>query len=99
MYLDAINQPLAPGDWVVYAKSNYARIAKILNIQQKGNGYQTRGGTAYDWEIQLLTVSGNKTLSRTVTSSVGRPAYAVLRIDCPPREQENLIEQRLARKK
>jgi hypothetical protein len=96
-YRDSVDQPIAPGDWVVYAKSGYARIAKILDIKLGQGKYQTAQGVVSDWEITLMTCSGKKAISRDYKVFAGRSAWSLIRIDRPPATQENVIETRIAR--
>ena len=87
MYLDSIGQSIALNDYVVYAKSNYARIAKVVGLVQ-------HYGTAFYGEITLITVSRNKSYLRKFTFT-GNKVWSLIRIDNPPITEVNIIEERL----
>jgi hypothetical protein len=98
MYIDSIDQPIKVGDYVVYAMSGYARIAKILEIKPTGKlSYRN----IPEHEITLMTAAESKTFRRThkfVPWTGKDKTWSLIRIDQPPVIQETLIEQRLARK-
>jgi len=89
MYLDSIGQPIGLNDYVVYAKSNYARIAKIVGLAQ-------HYGPGLWGEITLMTVSRTKSYLRKFTFT-GNKVFSVIRIDDPPIAEVNIIEERLSK--
>jgi hypothetical protein len=97
-YVDSIDQPIAPGDWVVYCRSGYARIAKILDIKPTGT---ISWHNTPEIEMTLMTATDDKTYKRSYKFCPWRAVnktYSVIRLDRPPAREETLIEQRLARR-
>ena len=99
IYHDAVEQVIAPGDWVVYAKSGYARIAKIMSIAPTGIS-NSIDSTLY--QMTLMTAQGTRTFKRSCTfwhwnKNIPPRSYMVIRIDKPPALEEQLIETRLRR--
>lgn len=99
MFTDSVNQPIAPGDWVVYAKSGYARIAKILDIKPTG---QVNWRQMSQYRMVVMTAAEGKTYKREYDFcpwNVNKPMQtsSVIRIDRPPIAEEQLIEARIAR--
>lgn len=97
-YCDSVDQPIAPGDWVVYAKSGYARIAKILEIKPTG---RMHWNNTPEHKVVVMTAAEGKTYRREYLFAPWRAGkdktYSLVRIDRPPLREENLIETRIAR--
>ena len=98
MIYDSIGQQISVGDYVIYAKSGYARVAKITSISSpqpaRFQGWSNQ-------EIGLMTCSETKAIRRdckiTVRPNHMTKAWCMVKMMPPPAAEEAIIETRLAR--
>ena len=82
---DSLHNTIQLGDWVIYGKSNYLRVAKIIETGMRGsNSYIKLFAAGHDCKVYYREV---QTWSTTL--------WSVLYLEDPPIAQRDAIEQRL----